>query len=193
MKKFKILGEADTLIKSITTSDSYNKNEGELYGWIPEHKRRMKIYNSNNKFQIQWNLNPLLGFTDFNKIIWGLKIYLSLNRNIDNENIFYGTTVGKDAKLSINNLSWWIPQITPSLDVESYVTKRLSSNKSIPFVILKRTMIYTTIEAQKFQWKIANISNSPRYIIIGFKYDKSDYDKDNNRFISYIITKKLNH
>ena len=178
-------GEADTLIKYITTSNSFNKNEGELYGWIPDHKKRMGIYNSKNKFQIQWNLHPLLGFTDFNKIIWGLKVYLSLNRNLDDENIFYTTTAGKEAKINIINLTWWIPQITPSLDVEAQVSKRLNSNKSIPFVILKRTLIYTTIEAQKYNWKIANISNSPRYIIAGFKLDKSDFDKDNNRFISY--------
>jgi len=193
-------GEADTLIKSITQPFSYGKCYGEQSGWIPDttteinsskgFKRRYNIYNKNKRFEIRWFLNPLLGFTDYLKIIWGLKMSLSLQRNINNEDTFWGN-VGTNAKLKINTLRWWIPQITPSLEVETMITKRLSQNKPLSVVYLKRTLISMDILPPMFDWKIANISNNPRYIIFGFKYDDPSFEKNNSRFISYEDKKEI--
>ena len=206
-------GEADTLIKSIMSSNDYSEKYGQLTGWMhdsennkvgksPGYNKRFSIYNENKKFEIRWYLNPLFGMADYHKILWGLELSLSLQRNINNEEIFWGNdaiaAVGNNTAvaatkgfLKINSLQWWIPQITPSLDVEIAVTKRLNSNKNIPVVFLKRSLISQDIKSAKYTWNIANISNNPRYLIFGFKHDSSDFHKNNSRFISYSGTKQI--
>ena len=41
--------------------------------------------------------------------------------------------------LKIDRLEWWIKHITPSLEVETAIAKRLNTNKPIPVYFLKRT------------------------------------------------------
>ncbi len=206
-------GEADTLIKSVMLSSDYTDKYGELSGWMidsVENKigkstgyiKRFSLYNESKKFEIRWNLAPLFGMTDYHKILWGLKLALSLQRNVNDPEIFWGdksrdatetrnALLATKATLKIKTLQWWIPQITPSLDVETLVTKRLNQNKTIPVLFLKRTLIHQDITEAKHTWNIANISNNPRYFIFGFKHEVSGFQKNNSRFVSYHDTKEI--
>jgi hypothetical protein len=193
-------GEADTLLKSVTMPYSYSRCYGDLTGWIPDEKsnigesngvlRRAALYNKSKKFESRWFLKPLIGFTDYMKILWGLKLSFSLQRYVNDENIFWGDA-GTNAKIKINSIRWWIPQISPSLEVETMVTKRLAQNKPLPAVYLKRTLFSLDIEPAQYDWRIGAISNNPRYIIFGFKRNDPSFEKNNSRFISYEKKKEI--
>ena len=59
-----------------------------------------------------------------------------LNREIKNEKIFFGET-GEKPEIKIEQLLWYIPQISPSLEIENLINKRLLKNKPIPINFLK--------------------------------------------------------
>jgi hypothetical protein len=211
-------GEMDTMLKFITMSKTYKDTYGELQGWIADtgdasivtdvdaagtlarinkldlntgYIRRKQIYNNNvKKFTMKWYLSPLFGFLDHRKITYQLKIKLKLNRQINNEELFYGAA-GTNAKIKINKLEWWVPQIFPSLDIETIITKRLNENQPIPVTFLKRSSVNVDIPAgtTTYDWQIANISSNPRYVIVAFKGntpgDVASFTTNNHKYIGF--------
>src|SRR5438093_2813506 len=183
-------GEASTLANFVMTSDSYRKTTGGIAGWFPDSNNgdmdvdntandanqgyywRRKIYNDKKTFVVNFPLRYLFGFTEYTKILYLIKICLLLQLDDPatySPKIFYGaaTTTGK---LTINNLSWNIPSIQPSLEIEDIITKRLSTRKPIDVVFMKRNMENISIPAGTiYQWKLGNYANSVRFVIVGFK------------------------
>jgi hypothetical protein len=104
-------GEASTIANFIMTSDTYRKTYGAITGWIPDNNKgdtsvdnskndanqgyfmRKKIYNSKKKFTMMFPLKYIFGFTEYRKIMYLIKINLSLIRKDDAviwPDIFYG-------------------------------------------------------------------------------------------------------
>ena len=113
--------EYDNIIKRLNLNE---KNKG--------YTERKELYNTHNgKQTVEWKLSPLFGHMDYEKISYQLRFRLILNRERNDPFIFYGEA-GKKAYLKIDNLELWIPHITPSLEVENKITKRLNTSKNIP-------------------------------------------------------------
>ncbi|MCY7362231.1 MAG: hypothetical protein LH629_09230, partial [Ignavibacteria bacterium] len=88
------VGECSTMANLVMTSDTYRKNYGMLSGWIPDSGNgdtditdvdynavyywRKKIYNDKKKGTVISPLKTLFGFCDYTKILYLLKINLSL-------------------------------------------------------------------------------------------------------------------
>ena len=141
------------------------KNEG--------YTRRKEIYNKNGAKQtIEWRLSPLFGYLDYDKISYQLKFKLILNREINNPFIFHGAG-GKQAYLKIDILELWIPHITPSLSIENMITKRLNSGKDIPVSFMGRVAASINFDQTKYSWHFTRTSNTPRYLLLAFKENRS--------------------
>ena len=141
------------------------KNEG--------YTRRKEIYNKNGAKQtIEWRLSPLFGYLDYDKISYQLKFKLILNREINNPFIFHGAG-GKQAFLKIDILELWIPHITPSLSIENMITKRLNSGKDIPVSFMGRVAASINFDQTKYSWHFTRTSNTPRYLLLAFKENRS--------------------
>src|SRR5438093_3723607 len=181
-------GEASTLANFIMTSDSYRKTTGQLAGWFPDSNKgdndvadidanygyfyRKKIYNNKKTFIVNFPLKYLVGFTEYTKILYLIKICLLLQLDDPatySPKIFYGAAA-TTGRLRINNLSWNIPSIQPSLEIEDIITKRLNTKKPIDVVFMKRNMENISITAgSNYQWRLGNYANSVRFVIVGFK------------------------
>src|SRR5438093_12022274 len=153
-------GEASTLANFIMTSDSYRKTYGALAGWIVDSNNgdtdvdntandanqgyywRKKIYNDKKTFVVNFPLKYLFGFTECTKILYLIKICLLLQLDDPttySPKIFYGAAA-TTGRLRINNLSWNIPSIQPSLEIEDIITKRLSTKKTIDVDFMNRKL-----------------------------------------------------
>jgi len=181
------------------TSDTYRKNHGMLSGWIPDSGKgdtdltdvdynagyywRKKIYNDKKKGTVIFPLKNLFGFCDYTKILYLLKINLSLIRKDDsviNPDIFYGAA-GTKAKIKMERLDFHIPYIVPSLGIEELITKRLISKKPIDVVFMKINANEITIPTGSLHsWRVGNYKNSVRYLFLAFKKTDSPTFQTNN-------------
>ena len=149
---------AQAEVKAI--SDKLNEMDKQNEGYLI----RKQQYNINGNQMIEFHLNYLLGYFDYDKISHNLTFELELRRHTDHEKIFFGAD-NTNAKIVIDNIQWLIPKITPSLGIENMITKRLLQNKPIPVVFLKRNMHQTIIESSIYNWPIQTSSSLPRYIL----------------------------
>ena len=144
----------------------HNLNTGYL--------KRKEVYNNangvanRNGFWIKWPLFPLFGYLDHKKVTVNLPFKLQLKRRSDDSRIFFGVN-GQNARLEITKIELWVPSIQPSLDIESKIINRLSTNKDIKVNYLKRNTFVTTISQQQYDWHIASVSNTPRFLFVVFK------------------------
>ena len=215
-------GEASTIANFIMSSDVYKRTYGQISTWIPDTNKgdtdvadnsgynwRKKLYNDKKKFTIMFPLKYLFGFTEYTKILYLLKIALTLNRNDDNlisTDVFYGDiktaavagppvvpAVYYNAKLHFNSLEWYIPSISPSLEIEEIITKRLSTKHPIDVVFMKRNMNQITLNTgTNFSWSLGNYTNSIRFIFVTFKpTTASSTGSNNSLFTTHSGTDKI--
>ena len=169
------------------TEDDYNKivKRLNLDTKNSGYTKRKEIYNKKGaKHSIKWSLFPLFGYTEYDKISYQLKLKLILHRTTDsnNESIFYGEN-GKKAYLKINKLEFHIPHITPSLELESIIMKRLQTNKPIPVTFLKRIASSYTFTGVETMWHFTRTSNTPRFILLAIQEENPSFERNNSRFI----------
>ena len=147
------------------------------------YTERKELYNTYGARQtIEWKLSPLFGYMDYEKISYQLRFRLILNREKNDPLIFHGEA-GKKAYLKIDNLELWIPHITPSLEVENIITKRLNTNKNIPVSFMGRVAASVNFNQTKYTWHFTRTSNTPRYLFLAFKENKApDFDNNDSLF-----------
>ena len=135
---------------------------------------------------IKWHLSPLFGYLDHKKVSVNLPIRVHLQRRKNDTEIFNGVD-DANAKLVISKLELWIPNIQPSLELEKTVAKRLNTDKDIKVNILKRNTYTTTIPQMRYTWHVANVSNTPRYLLLAFKATgkNKSFNVDNSTYVSY--------
>ena len=165
----------DNLNKVVTRLNLNKKNTG--------YTNRKELYSDpSNTYEVDWELWPLFGYMDYDKISYQMKYTLVLHRYINNESIFFGAT-GTKAYLKINKLQFWIPHITPSLEIATMVTKRLNSDKPIPVNYLKRISRTYNFESDEVSWHIARVRTSPRYLFLAFQpADPPSFEENNSLF-----------
>ena len=156
------------------------------------YSKRKKMYSdSSNKYEVRWGLSPLFGYMDYEKISYQLKYKLILHRIINDKAIFFGAT-GTQAYLKIDKLEFWIPQITPSLEIETMVTKRLNNDKPIPVNFLKRISETYNFNSNFASWHFTRVSTSPRYLFLAFQPAiPPSFEENNSLFFlkgKYIVT-----
>lgn len=167
-----------------TRANTHNLNTGFL--------KRKQIYNNangvtnRNGFIIKWPLSPLFGYLDHRKVSVNLPIKLQLTRKANDTAILFGAD-GQNGKLEVVKMELWIPNIQPSLDIETKVLSRLKTNKDIKVTYLKRNTFSTTITQQEYTWQVANISNQPRYLFLAFKPTEKHkaFTVNNSLYVSY--------
>lgn len=161
--------EIDPIIDKLNTM--HNRNSGFM--------KRKELYNTNPKNIIEFHLSPLIGYLDYDKISHNLTFELELRRNLNNPRIFFGAA-NTNAKIDIKRLDWLIPKITPSLEIETMITKRLLIDKPIPVNFLRRSIYQITIDSSHYTWAISSMKNVPHYILLTFKPSKQAAFTDNN-------------
>jgi hypothetical protein len=207
------VGEASTIMRSVSTSETSKRTDGALSGWFPDSGEnadadnkgfiaRREYYNGVGKTTIKifYPLRFLFGiFNDYRKVFYQIpNITLILNRKEEGviKRIFFGSklktsTAGVDIKPSYiaKKLEWWIPILTPNLTAETFFHNQLNNDKNIEIASMKHRMTKTTFNVSDYTWSIAEVTKHVRYVFIGFKTDNDNIKKNNNLFTIQNIRK----
>ena len=190
------------------TSDIYKRNYGIISGNCPDtgkgdndvdnaandanqgYYMRRKVYNDKKKFTLMFPLKSVFGFMDYKKILYLIKINLSLIKKDDaviSPDIFYGAAA-TTGKIIFHKLEWWIPSIQPSLEIEEMIMKRLNTKVPIDITFKKNTSGTNTIPTGSTNsWKLGNVSNAVRFIFLAFKpIAAPSYQTNNALFTEHV-------
>ena len=127
-------------------------------------------------------LKHIFGFCDdYDKVLYGFKHTLTLNRRNDNEAIFKANapTVGK---VDLSKLSLFMPHVTPSVVTSNNLYKIIESKVDVPFTFRSRQCDTIAVPVSNtFSWRLSTRASTerPRYVIVGFQTDR-DGDQQKN-------------
>ena len=195
-------GDVSTMLNFVMTDDSYKKEYGTLDGWIPDvatgdiaatntsYALRKAIYNKG--FEGRFPLKNLFGFLQcYNRVIFLIPIELTLNRKINNDEVFYGAA-STAAKITFEEMELWIPEIRLNPELEVKMLQRLNTDKDINVSYLYRQAAKIDLpEGANYSWKPAFLSERPRYIFIAFKDPVAASNTNNNKFIQKVGTDQI--
>ena len=195
-------GDVSTMLNFVMTDDSYKKEYGTLDGWIPDvatgdiaatntsYALRKAIYNKG--FEGRFPLKKLFGFLQcYNRVIFLIPIELTLNRKINNDEVFYGAA-NTAAKITFEEMELWIPEIRLNPVLEVKMLQRLNTDKDINVSYLYRQAAKIDLpEGANYSWKPAFLSERPRYIFIAFKDPVAASNTNNNKFIQKVGTDQI--
>ncbi|ESO82852.1 hypothetical protein LOTGIDRAFT_155887 [Lottia gigantea] len=148
-------------------------------------ENRVLQYNNvieNNRWgnYVNWKLYPLFGLLEHRKVSIGLPYKIHLQREINNDKIFFGEN-GSDAKLEITNLQLYIPMITPSIEIETRLFNMMTKDIEIAF-LRRNTIGSMTLTGESTTWPITNTTKPARYLMVGFKNLPDSQTNNNNIF-----------
>lgn len=179
-----------SLMKGVL-SYSANLNKHNTFGWILEEngiKYKIDKYTElrDGKLSFLIPLSHIFGFTEcYKKIIYGVKHSLSLYRDYDAKN----SIVSKDpqnlhAKISITKMSWLIPKILPSLEMENKLMNMIDSKKTFELAYISRQLedINVDLSARDFTWKLGTKYEKIKFLVIGFQTHRNNNFNNAARF-----------
>ena len=126
-------------------------------------------------------LKHIFGFCDdYDKVLYGFKHTLTLNRRGNDEAILKatGTTAGK---VELSKLSLFMPHVTPVV-ARNNLYKVIESKVDVLFSFRSRQCDTVAVPVSNtFSWKLSARTSSerPRYVIVGFQTNK-DGDQEKN-------------
>jgi hypothetical protein len=180
------------------TYDSANSSkysasvEAPAAGYIPVENpnynqgfaiRKGFMFSSNplGSFEFHVPLSHIFGFTDYKKVIYGMKHTLTLTRGSDAAALYRNATAA-DGKVDITNISWHMPQIQMTPEYLTGMRSIIEQKITLPLAFRARTSEQTTVtQTQNFTWRLSVTGGveKPRWIIIGFQTDRIDTQQQN--------------
>ena len=132
-------------------------------------------------------LKHIFGFCDdYDKVLYGFKHTLTLNRRGNDEAIFRlaATAAGK---VELRKLSLFMPHVTPSVVARNNLYKVIESKVDVPFSFRSRHCDTVAVPVSNtFSWRLSARTSSerPRYVIVGFQTNK-DGNQELNPAVFY--------
>lgn len=189
-------GHASLMKGLLTYPKSYGECGGINQGWEidydPEDMTELDLtkksgfkvrhlrYNKKSKCEVSFviPLSHIFGFCEeYKKMMFGHRHTLILNRCGDKNAIVKGANTEPDCKFNITHLSWIMPKIVPSLDIDMKLSNIFSSKTVFPVGFLYWNLDHISVAhgVDNFTWQLGmkSATEKPRYFIIGFQTNKS--------------------
>ena len=184
-------GETSNIL-SLVMFDNH-ENNGQLFGYVPDeidgdtkdygYLKRKKMY-KNNSFYGMYPLKNMFGFLQYyNRVIYNMQGEIRFTRSVNNEKIFFGEE-GSKAKLTINELQLFIPEIILNPVPELTLLQRIDDGKSVDVNFLTRfTSLLKLTTGTNNTIKPNNIAFKPIYIFVVFQNEvENSFQKNNSLF-----------
>ena len=114
-----------------------------MYGFEESQAtRRQEVTNNKTEkgtFFVRIKLTDIFGFADQEKITYGLGYTLTLKRNDNNDPIIRDNAITA-AKISIKNISWYIPHYTPSMENQQLVMDQILDKDPTELYYIERVV-----------------------------------------------------
>ena len=125
--------------------------------------------------------------------MYGLKHTLTLTRNADEDAIFRDN--GVDAgKITLSKISWFMPHVMPADKEKMELYKIIERKEKLP--VGYRMIQYDSASVPpttSFSWRLSVRSSPevPRFIIVGFKTDKSGSQEQNPSIFNIVNVRNI--
>jgi len=202
-------GHASTMMGLLTYPDDYGKSRGLNQLWSKDTSNiaaatnlgfnARQIYIVRNPdpkgtFSVKVDLRHLFGFADvYNKVLYGIKHQLTLVRDTDDNSIY--RAAGVDAgKITLDKVSWWVPQVTPSFEMKNKLYKITESKSQLPIMYRSRWCDSISVpQTTNFTWRLGSRGDAerPQYIIVGFQTNKHESQETNPALFDHVIIKNI--
>lgn len=202
-------GHASTMMGLLTYPDDYGKSRGLNQLWSKDTTNAAAAANlgfaarqayiiqkpdPKGIFSIKVNLRHLFGFADdYDKALYGIKHQLTLVRDTNDNAIFRDN--GVDAgKVTLSKVSWWVPHVTPSLEMKNELNKVMESKARIPMIYRSRWCDSISVpQTTNFTWRLGSRGDTekPRYIILGFQTNKGENQETNPAIFDHVNVKSV--
>ena len=139
-------------------------------------------------FEFHIPLTHIFGFTEYKKLIYGLKHTLTLTRGGDNQAL-YRNAAAADGKVDIINISWNMPQIQMTPEYLAGMRSLIEQKVTLPLCFRARTGEQTTLtQTQNFTWRLSVTGGveKPRWIVVGFQTNRIDTQQQNPAIFDHI-------
>lgn len=192
-------GHASLMLGMLQYNDDLNSFKGLNQCWLKDtdstsssstnlglKKRQdyiIKQPTGKGNFSFAIPLRHILGFADdYDKVLWGSRLTLTLVRQHDNNAVFK-TSTAADAKVTLDQVFWNLPEVQPNLAENTRLHELIESK--VPFPVSFRARHCESIavpQSSTFTWNLRQSAESPEYVIVGFQTDK-DSDQEENASI----------
>ena len=102
------------------------------------------------KYHVRIYLKDVFGFAEYQeKATYGLGYKLSLTRNSDNAFLNKGNAVN-NGKIKINAIEWYVPHYTPSMQLQSILSKQILNKTPTEIEYPERSVFMKEVSTQNF-------------------------------------------
>ena len=127
-------------------------------------------------------MKHIFGFCeDYDKIVYGLKLNLTLVRKTDDDAIFRGAAAGA-GKVSLDTISWFMPHVIPA-DAEKFsIYKTIESKVKVPAAYRTTQCDMLSVPESTSLTRRLSVKTDPvkpRFIIVGFQTAKNGDQTEN--------------
>ena len=139
-------------------------------------------------------LKHIFGFCDdYDKVLYGFKHTLTLNRRGNDEAIFRlaATAAGK---VELSKLSLFMPHVTPSVAARNNLYKVIESKVDVLFSFRSRQCDTISVPVSNtFSWRLSARTSSkrPRYVIVRFQTNKDGSQESNPSVFDHCDLKNM--
>ena len=127
-------------------------------------------------FRFSIRLEDIFGFaTDYLRVMYGFTHTLTLIRNLNYKDVFFGAAGTVEGKVIFSKISWIVPIIEPSQVAGYELVKMINDQQTLAIDFRVRQCITTMVpKIDTFTWRlgIRTSPEKPRYLILGFQSDR---------------------
>ena len=128
-------------------------------------------------YHVRIRLKDVFGFAEHQeKPTYGLGYKLTLTRSKDDADLEKASRIA-DARIKIDNIHWYVPQYTPSIQQQGLLSERIISKILKELRCIERPVFIKEVKNQnlwKFELGSERTTNAPKWIIIGFQQRNRD-------------------
>ena len=194
------VGQATSMMGMLTYPDDFSKSSGlnQLTfkdtgteasigpnvnaGFAGRHSYIVAAPNPKGTFSFTVPLKHIFGFTgDYDRIVYGFKHEITLNRRDNNDAIFRAGAAGA-GKVVLSKCSVYMPLVMPSDMEKLTLYKSIESKPSLNVGYRMRQCDTITVpQSTSFSWRLSVKSSleKPRWVILGFQTGKDGNQEQN--------------
>ena len=163
---------------------------GEYNQGFAVRKSLLMDTNPRGSFSFVIPFEHIFGFSEYDKVIYGVKHSLTFTRNsTDNLAIYHANGV-TDGKINIKSLTWRVPHAKIETLNLMKMREIIESKQSIPVVYRGRhsESTYVTPAARSFDWRLSVTGGieKPRWIIVGFQTNRNTTQEQNPAVLDHV-------
>ena len=184
-------GQATTMLGWLKYPHDFSKSQGFNQLWykdtsrLPDNtnsgcdiRKKYIIDNSDPKgsFSFRIPMKHIFSFcVDYDKVVYGMTQTLILAINDDND-AFFRANAADEGRVTLDNVSWFIPFFKPGLKEENEFYKIIQRKEKLEvrYIMIQCESIAIP-QAASFSWTLPCKTSPevPRFIIVGFQTNKS--------------------